>query len=107
MASLSDRLAVNEIQARLSKQLGYCWNVLAGAKYAENQIIDIKITVNPDRTVRDAQVLDQMRYSTDTYFRAAADSALRALRHPTVPRLICLLKSMKCGKPLPSASTPV
>lgn len=82
MATLSDRLAVNEIQARLSKQLGYCWNVLAGAKYAENQIIDIKINVNPDRTVRDAQVLDQMRYSTDTYFRAAADSALRALRHP-------------------------
>lgn len=82
MASLTDRLAVNEITARLSRQLGYCWNVLAGAKYAENQIIDIKITVNPDRTVRDAQVVDQMRYSTDTYFRAAADSALRALRHP-------------------------
>lgn len=82
MATLTDQLAVNEITARLSKQLAYCWNVLAGAKYAEDQIIDIKITVNPDRTVRDAQVLDQIRYSTDTYFRAAADSALRALRHP-------------------------
>ncbi|MCM2344457.1 MAG: energy transducer TonB [Alphaproteobacteria bacterium] len=82
MASLSDRLAANEIQARLQKQLGYCWNVLAGAKYAENLIVDIRIFVNQDRTVRDAQVLDQMRYSTDTYFRAAADSALRALRHP-------------------------
>lgn len=82
MATLTDQLAVNEITARLSKQLSYCWNVGAGAKYAEDQIIDIKITVNPDRTVRDAQVLDQMRYSTDTYFRAAADSALRALRHP-------------------------
>lgn len=82
MASLTDRLAVNEITARLSKQLGYCWNVMAGAKYAENQIIDIRITVNPDRTVRDTQVVDQMRYNTDTYFRAAADSAQRALRHP-------------------------
>lgn len=82
MASLSDRLAANEIQARLQKQLGYCWNVLAGAKYAENLVVDIRIFVNQDRTVHDAQVLDQMRYSTDTYFRAAADSALRALRHP-------------------------
>lgn len=82
MASLSDRLAVNEIQAKLQRQLGYCWNVLAGAKYAENLVVDIRIFVNQDRTVRDAQVLDQTRYSTDTYFRAAADSALRALRHP-------------------------
>lgn len=82
MASLTDRLAVNEITARLSKQLSYCWNVLAGAKYAENQIVTIRITVNPDRTVRDAKVIDQMRYNTDTYFRAAADSALRALKHP-------------------------
>ncbi|MFN3827490.1 MAG: energy transducer TonB [Micavibrio sp.] len=82
MASLSDRLAVNEITGRLQRQLGYCWNVLAGAKYAEDLVVDIKIYVNEDRTVRDAQVLDQMRYSTDTYFRAAADSALRALRHP-------------------------
>lgn len=82
MASLTDRLAVNELQEKLRRQLSYCWNVLAGAKYAEDQIIDIKITVNPDRTVRDSQVVDQMRYNTDTYFRAAADSALRALKHP-------------------------
>ncbi len=82
VASLTDRLAVNEITARLSRQLSFCWNALAGAKYAEDQIVAIRISVNPDRTVRDAQVVDQMRYSTDTYFRAAADSALRALRHP-------------------------
>ena len=82
MASLTDRLAVNEITARLSRQLGYCWNVLAGAKYAEGQIVAVRISVNQDRTVRDAQVVDQIRYSTDPYFRAAADSALRALRHP-------------------------
>ncbi|HEY0901429.1 MAG TPA: hypothetical protein VGD95_04840 [Micavibrio sp.] len=82
MASLSDKLAVNEITARLSRQLAQCWNVLAGAKYAENQIVSLRITVNPDRTVRDAQVIDTIRYNSDTYFRAAADSALRALKHP-------------------------
>lgn len=82
IASLSDKLAVNEITARLSRQLAQCWNVLAGAKYAENQIVSLRITVNPDRTVRDAQVIDTIRYNSDTYFRAAADSALRALKHP-------------------------
>lgn len=82
MASLSDRLAVNEITARLSRQLSQCWNVLAGAKYAENQVVTVRITVNQDRTVRDAKVLDQMRYSTDSYFRAAADNAVRAIHHP-------------------------
>lgn len=82
MASLTDRLAVNEITSRLSKQLSYCWNLGPGAKYAEELIVDIKITVNPDRTVRDAQIVDQIRYNTDTFFRAAAENALRALRHP-------------------------
>lgn len=82
MASLSDRLAVNEITARLSRQLAQCWNVGAGAKYAENQIVTIRITVNQDRTVRDVQVQDMMRYNSDSYFRAAADNAIRAVRHP-------------------------
>lgn len=82
MASLTDRLAVNEITARLSKQLSNCWNVAAGAKYAENQIVNIRITVNQDRTVRNAEVVDMMRYNTDTYFRAAADNAIWAVRHP-------------------------
>jgi hypothetical protein len=44
--------------------------------------LEFRLTVTPDRTVQDAQVVDTMRYNTDTYFRAAADSALRAVRNP-------------------------
>lgn len=82
MATLSDRLTANEITERLRQQLTGCWNPLAGAAYAENLVVAVRIYVNPDRTVRNAQIIDQMRYNTDTYFRAAADSALSALRHP-------------------------
>jgi hypothetical protein len=32
--------------------------------------------------VQDAQIVDTMRYNSDTYYRAAADSALRAVRNP-------------------------
>ncbi len=82
MASLSDRLTVNEISARLKAQLESCWNPLAGAAYAENLVVAVRIFVNPDRTVRSVQIIDQVRYSTDAYFRAAADSAVSALRSP-------------------------
>ena len=40
------------------------------------------MTVSQQRIVQSATVVDQARYNTDTYYRAAADSALRALRDP-------------------------
>jgi hypothetical protein len=78
---LGDRMTISELDA-LSLQLQNCWNVLAGTKYAENLIVDIKLFMNPDGTLRQATVIDQLRYSTDSFFRAAADSALRAVRDP-------------------------
>ncbi len=53
-----------------------------GARNAETLVVEVLIEVNPDRTVQSAQVVDQMRLGTDPYFRAAAESALRALRNP-------------------------
>ena len=38
--------------------------------------------MNPDRTVRDVQILDAMRMATDSAFRSAAESARRALLNP-------------------------
>jgi len=32
--------------------------------------------------VQEATILDQGRYNSDSYFRAAADAAVRALRNP-------------------------
>jgi hypothetical protein len=66
----------------LRNQLAGCWSVPAGAKYAENLVVEVRIFVNPDRTVREAQILDRSRYNRDTAFRAAAESAVRAVYHP-------------------------
>lgn len=64
------------------RQLESCWKLLAGARYAEDQVVAVRIFVNRDRTVRDAQIVDQVRYMTDSFFRAAADAALRAVHNP-------------------------
>ncbi len=64
------------------RQLHSCWNVKAGARYAENLVVDVRLYMNPDRTVRQARILDMGRYNRDSYFRAAADSAIRAIHHP-------------------------
>lgn len=79
--SLDQRLNVNEIDA-VRQQLAGCWNVLSGARYAEDLVVEVKLYINPDRTVRKAVIVDQLRYNRDPLFRAAADSALRAVRTP-------------------------
>ena len=79
---LGEQMSMTELDA-LRQQLAQCWNVLAGARYAEDLVVDIKLYMNQDGTVRQAGVVDQLRYNTDTIFRAAADSALRAVRDPS------------------------
>ncbi len=81
LAQLSQKLTVSEEEA-LRRQLAQCWNVLSGAKYAENLVIEVRVVVNPDRTVQRATIVDQGRYTRDPHFRAAAEAALRALRNP-------------------------
>jgi outer membrane biosynthesis protein TonB len=78
---LSDRLTISAEDA-LRRQISQCWNIPAGARNAESLIVEVLIEVNPDRTVKEAHVVEQMRMATDPYFRAAAESALRALRNP-------------------------
>lgn len=79
--SLSDRLSISE-EDSLRRQIGSCWNIPIGARDAEKLIVEVLIEVSPDRTVQSAKVVDQVRMATDSFFRAAAESALRALRHP-------------------------
>jgi len=80
-APLGAQMTMSEMDA-FRRQLSQCWNVLAGARYAEDLVVDMKLYINPDRTLRQASVVDTMRYTTDPVFRAAADSAMRALRDP-------------------------
>ncbi len=78
---VGETLTISDIDA-LRQQLSGCWNIFAGAAEAEDLSVDIRVIVNPDRTVRDATVMDQGRYNSDDRFRAAAESALRAVNDP-------------------------
>jgi len=75
------KMMVNEIEA-VRQQLAQCWNVAAGARRADDLSVEIEMVMNPDATVREARVVDGARMNSDPYFRAAAESAMRALGHP-------------------------
>lgn len=75
-------LSVSEMDA-IRQQIARCWLVPAGAKAGESLAVEIHVRMNPDRTVRDAEVVDRGRMGSDPFFRAAAESALRALRNPS------------------------
>jgi len=81
-APLGQKMTMSEEDA-LRRQLEGCWNFPAGAKDAEDLNVEIYMVINPDRTLRDARVVDTARYNRDGFFRAAADSALRAVRNPS------------------------
>jgi len=74
-------LTENEYAA-LQRQLKNCWSIQAGARYAEGLVVKVRATVSPERRLINATIEDQWRYSQDSYFRAAADQAVRALYSP-------------------------
>lgn len=73
-------LSMSEKDA-IRQQLQRCWVVPAGAKDAQNLVVNLHITVGEDGTVTSVELSgDQGRYSSDSFFRAAADSAIRGVR---------------------------
>lgn len=77
---IGTRLTVSEVDA-VRRQFEKCWNVPIGARNPEELVVEIKVRVNRDRTVRDAVIVDQARTAADTFFRAMAESAKRAVLH--------------------------
>ena len=79
------RISITERDALISAirdQVTKCWSLPAGAKGAEDMIIEIKVAVNPDGRVKTASITNSGRMSTDPFFRAMAESALRAVKNP-------------------------
>ncbi|HEU5046891.1 MAG TPA: TonB C-terminal domain-containing protein [Rickettsiales bacterium] len=73
-------LSMSETDA-IRQQLEQCWTPPEGAKDAGNLAVLLKISVNQDGTITSVNLAqDRNRYNSDTFFRAAADSAMRAVR---------------------------
>ncbi len=81
VADFSKSLTRSE-KDNLNRGVQPCWNVNAGGRDAENLIVALRVFVNPDMRVREVQILDKLRYNTDTHFRASAEAARRALLNP-------------------------
>jgi len=60
-------------------QIYKCWNIPAGAKDAQDLVVPIRVRLQQDGTVLSAEIVDSLRYSADSFYRAAADSARRAV----------------------------
>jgi hypothetical protein len=80
-APLGAALTASEIDL-IRQQIERCWNIPEGARDDRNLVVEIKVFVEPDGDVRKAVILDQARMANDPVFRAAADSARRALFDP-------------------------
>src|SRR5579885_3210258 len=81
IAPLGSQLTVSE-KDLIIQQIERCWNVPAGAKDAADLVIDVHVEVNPDGTVSSVRLENTARYNSDPFFRAAADSAVRAIKNP-------------------------
>lgn len=79
----SQPLSLSEEDALRSAYIP-CWSAPAGAMNAEKLIVIVRAKYNPDGSLIDVMLDDSMkgRYNSDTFFRAAADAGLRAVRHP-------------------------
>lgn len=69
------------------RQIERCWNPPVGAPKAEDLIVDLRLEVNPDGTVQTVDVADSSRMNSDPYYRAAAESAVRAVLNPRCRKL--------------------
>jgi hypothetical protein len=80
-APLGSQLTASELDM-VRHQIAQCWNVPAGARDAKDLVVEIKVIVDPDGTVRQATIVDQGRLGGDPFYRAAAESARRAFFNP-------------------------
>ena len=71
-------LGLSELD-RLRAHISSCWEPPIGAKGADRLKVDIKVQLEKDGTVKQAEIADQSRYRTDVQYRAAANAARRAV----------------------------
>lgn len=74
-------LSASELDA-IRRQIEGCWSLQAGARGADNMIVEIRMLMNPDGRVREARIIDTDRANRDPFYRSMAESALRAVTNP-------------------------
>lgn len=82
-SALQARMMAAGLVQAVNRQITPCWSIPAGAKDAANMSVAIRIRLNPDGSLGgQPKVEDTGRLGRDPFFRAVAESSLRALRNP-------------------------
>ena len=71
------KLSQTEID-RIKNYVGKCWDTSIGASEVK-MIIPLQISANKDGTVNSVEIVDNSLYIKDSFYRATADSARRAV----------------------------
>ena len=66
----------------LKAQIFGCWSIPLGLPYNENLLVRIKLSLNPDGTVSQSEILDHARMNKpgQGFYKVLAESALRAVK---------------------------
>ena len=80
LSAIEARLATATLESAIRQMVEACWNVPTGAKDAQDLLVRLRIQLRPDGSLaRPPEFLDRGRMS-DPFYRAAAESAARAVR---------------------------
>ena len=83
--SLGEKLTISELDM-IKRQFYDCWIVPAGAKKIRDLVVSIELKLDEDGNVTYSKLINNKRMS-DSFFRAAAESAMRAVNHPDCKKL--------------------
>lgn len=75
----AEKLTVSEVDA-FRAQMRRCWSPPAGAKKAENLIVQVRLSLTPGGAISSGPKVVNRQFLSDPFFRAAAESVLRAIR---------------------------
>lgn len=79
--TVGEVITATQIDA-IRQKIRKCWLVPAGLKGAKDMVVDIKMEIAPDGTVKTAEIVDKSRMAQDNGFRTAAENAKRAVLDP-------------------------
>ncbi|MAI59841.1 MAG: hypothetical protein CMM92_02330 [Rickettsiales bacterium] len=82
---LGEKLTISEKDA-IRRQFYRCWIVPAGAKDLKKLVVSIRIKLNEDGEVVNTKLLTNSKLN-NPFFRAASESAMRAVNHPECKKL--------------------
>ena len=82
---LGEKLTISEKDA-IRRQFYRCWIVPAGAKDLKDLVVSIRIKLNEDGEVVKTKLLTDSKLS-NSFYRAASESAMRAVNHPECKKL--------------------